>query len=307
MLIVNSFASSVTARNTVVVHRRLSEGARSLTGGSVRRHNVEVVETNRRGHATRFANDAARRGVDVVIGYGGDGTLNEVATGIAGTDTAHSACFQAVQPTCSRARSACRTIPVEAADSGTAGSTPRYSSDRSWAGERAVLLLPHRHRVRRGSGPTGRAARFLETLARPSPFHLRRPLRPGSAATTASIRTSASMATAHHGGRQGRTTAISRSSSTPTRTPTSATARSTSPPPPHSTGDSSSSPSAQCAHAILTSLAGALKGGGVKPRRPPRHPTDVDLLRAEHTTPFPYQVDGDALGETSRLEFVHVP
>jgi len=75
--VVNSFASSVTARNTVVVHRRLA-----------RRHDVEVVETNRRGHATRFAHDAARRGVDVVIGYGGDGTLNEVATGIAGTDTA---------------------------------------------------------------------------------------------------------------------------------------------------------------------------------------------------------------------------
>ena len=74
---VNSFASSVTARNTVVVHRRLGRG-----------HDVEVVETNRRGHATRFAHDAARRGVDVVIGYGGDGTLNEVATGIAGTDTA---------------------------------------------------------------------------------------------------------------------------------------------------------------------------------------------------------------------------
>jgi len=77
MLVVNSFASSVTARNTVIVHRRLARG-----------HDVEVVETNRRGHATRFAHDAARRGVDVVIGYGGDGTLNEVATGIAGTDTA---------------------------------------------------------------------------------------------------------------------------------------------------------------------------------------------------------------------------
>jgi diacylglycerol kinase family enzyme len=77
LLVVNSFASSVTARNTVVVHRRLSKG-----------HDVEVVETNRRGHATRFAADAARRGVDVVIGYGGDGTLNEVATGIAGSDTA---------------------------------------------------------------------------------------------------------------------------------------------------------------------------------------------------------------------------
>ena len=77
LLVVNSFASSVTARNTVVVHRRLS-----------RHHEVDIVETNRRGHATRFAADAARRGVDVVIGYGGDGTLNEVATGIAGTGTA---------------------------------------------------------------------------------------------------------------------------------------------------------------------------------------------------------------------------
>src|ERR687898_2817298 len=77
LLVVNSFASSVTARNTVVVHRRLARG-----------HDVELVETNRRGHATRFAHDAARRGIDVVVGYGGDGTLNEVATGIAGTDTA---------------------------------------------------------------------------------------------------------------------------------------------------------------------------------------------------------------------------
>jgi len=77
LLVVNSFASSVTARNTVIVHRRLARG-----------HDVEVVETNRRGHATRFALDAARQGFDVVIGYGGDGTLNEVATGIAGTDTA---------------------------------------------------------------------------------------------------------------------------------------------------------------------------------------------------------------------------
>ena len=77
LLIVNSFASSVTARNTVTVHERLSQ-----------HHDVQVVETNRRGHATRLAEDAARRGIDVVVAYGGDGTLNEVATGIATTDTA---------------------------------------------------------------------------------------------------------------------------------------------------------------------------------------------------------------------------
>ncbi|MSV37181.1 MAG: hypothetical protein F2916_03920 [Actinobacteria bacterium] len=77
LLIVNSFASSVTARNTVTVHERLSQ-----------HHDVQVVETNRRGHATRFAEDAARRGIDVVVAYGGDGTLNEVATGVATTNTA---------------------------------------------------------------------------------------------------------------------------------------------------------------------------------------------------------------------------
>ena len=63
---VNSFASSVTARNTVVVHRRLARG-----------HDVEVVETNRRGHATRFAHDAARRGVDVRLLVNGSRTDKE--------------------------------------------------------------------------------------------------------------------------------------------------------------------------------------------------------------------------------------
>jgi len=61
----------------VVVHQQLA-----------RRHDVQVVETNRRGHATRFAQDAARRGLDVVVSFGGDGTLNEVATGVAGSETA---------------------------------------------------------------------------------------------------------------------------------------------------------------------------------------------------------------------------
>ena len=77
LLVVNSFASSVTARNTVIVHRTLA-----------RDHEVEVLETNRRGHATRFAEDAARRNLDLVIAFGGDGTLNEVATGVAGSQTA---------------------------------------------------------------------------------------------------------------------------------------------------------------------------------------------------------------------------
>ena len=34
---------------------------------------------------------------------------------------------------------------------------------------------------------------------------------------------------------------------------------------------------------------------------------DLDHLVIEHDTPFPYQLDGDYLGEIDRLEFDHVP
>ena len=47
------------------------------------------------------------------------------------------------------------------------------------------------------------------------------------------------------------------------------------------------------ATAILTSLAGALRGGGVQPADHLDIRTDVSQLIVEHDTPFPYQVDGD--------------
>ena len=77
LLIVNSSASSVTARSRVVIQKALSAD-----------HDVEVVETNRRDHATRLAQGAAAEGVEVVVALGGDGTLNEAANGLVGTDTA---------------------------------------------------------------------------------------------------------------------------------------------------------------------------------------------------------------------------
>jgi diacylglycerol kinase family enzyme len=78
LLVVNSFASSVTARNKVMIEEILMDGG----------HEVTLKETNRRGHATRFAQDAASREWDVVVALGGDGTLNEVANGLAGSSTA---------------------------------------------------------------------------------------------------------------------------------------------------------------------------------------------------------------------------
>ncbi|HKA83436.1 MAG TPA: diacylglycerol kinase family protein, partial [Acidimicrobiales bacterium] len=48
-------------------------------------HDVTLAETSRRGHATRLAQGAAANGVEVVVVLGGDGTLNEAANGLART------------------------------------------------------------------------------------------------------------------------------------------------------------------------------------------------------------------------------
>ena len=51
-------------------------------------HDLTVAETSRRGHADRLADGAANDGVDVVVAMGGDGTLNEAANGLAGSSCA---------------------------------------------------------------------------------------------------------------------------------------------------------------------------------------------------------------------------
>ena len=77
---VNESASSVTARRRVIIQKMMSAD-----------HEVELAQTHRRGHATHLALDAARRGVDWIMVLGGDGTLNEVANGLVGTDCAVAA------------------------------------------------------------------------------------------------------------------------------------------------------------------------------------------------------------------------
>lgn len=56
-----------------------------------RHHDVELALTSRRGHASRLARGAAATGADVVVVLGGDGTLNEAANGLVGTDCALAA------------------------------------------------------------------------------------------------------------------------------------------------------------------------------------------------------------------------
>lgn len=67
----------MTPRTRVVIRKALSAD-----------HEVEVAETNRRDHATSLARGAAAAGMDAVVVLAGDGTLNEAANGLVGTDTA---------------------------------------------------------------------------------------------------------------------------------------------------------------------------------------------------------------------------
>jgi diacylglycerol kinase family enzyme len=76
LVIVNPYATTVSDRlKNLVVY--------ALQG----RYDVEAVETQARHHATELTREAARSGYDVVVAFGGDGTVNEAANGLAGTDT----------------------------------------------------------------------------------------------------------------------------------------------------------------------------------------------------------------------------
>jgi diacylglycerol kinase family enzyme len=75
LLIVNVNASSVTPWGINVIERALST-----------EYEVDVARTKRQGHATHLARGAAHEGFGMVVSLGGDGTVNEVANGLAGTE-----------------------------------------------------------------------------------------------------------------------------------------------------------------------------------------------------------------------------
>ncbi len=77
MLISNPRAGSVSVRTRDVIAKALSADFK-----------LDVVDTARRDHAQELARDASDAGFDAVIAFGGDGTVNEVAQGVAETDVA---------------------------------------------------------------------------------------------------------------------------------------------------------------------------------------------------------------------------
>jgi diacylglycerol kinase family enzyme len=76
LVIVNPYATTMSDRlKHLVVY--------ALAG----RYDVEAIDTQRRGHATELITAAIGEHFDVVVAFGGDGTVNEIANGLAGTDT----------------------------------------------------------------------------------------------------------------------------------------------------------------------------------------------------------------------------
>jgi diacylglycerol kinase family enzyme len=75
LIIVNPYATTVSDRlKNLVVY--------ALQG----RYEVETVSTEAQNHATEIGREVRDHGYDVVVAFGGDGTLNEVVNGLAGTD-----------------------------------------------------------------------------------------------------------------------------------------------------------------------------------------------------------------------------
>jgi diacylglycerol kinase family enzyme len=76
LVIVNPYATTMSDRvKNLVVY--------ALQG----RYDVHAVDTQAKGHAIELCREAAHEGYDVVVAFGGDGTVNEAANGLVGSPT----------------------------------------------------------------------------------------------------------------------------------------------------------------------------------------------------------------------------
>src|SRR5436309_9745034 len=75
LVIVNPYATTVSDRvKNLVVYALQS------------RYEVEAVDTQAKDHATQLCREAADEGYEVVVAFGGDGTVNEACNGLIGSD-----------------------------------------------------------------------------------------------------------------------------------------------------------------------------------------------------------------------------
>ena len=286
LLVVNSFASSVTARNKVLIEEILMDGG----------HEVTLKETNRRGHATRFAQDAASRDWDVVVALGGDGTLNEVANGLAGSTTALG-----VLPGGSTNVFA-RTIgmendPVAAARQLAAGLATetirpiglgnvngRYFCFHTGVGFDAAVVanVEKRSSIKRWLGHPlfiyAGLKTFFRTYDRKHPhFTVNTVGRTYPASFTVVLNTNPYTYLSNRPLDLAPAASLESALSTVTFT-------------------------RMAALGVLAALGRTLLGGGVRGKAVITE-DGLSALTIESATPFPYQLDGDYLGETLRLDF----
>jgi diacylglycerol kinase family enzyme len=77
LLVVNPVARTVARATLAVIEKALSADFK-----------LEVLETVERGHATDVAEQAVADGIDLLVVFSGDGTINEVLNGLVGSETA---------------------------------------------------------------------------------------------------------------------------------------------------------------------------------------------------------------------------
>jgi diacylglycerol kinase family enzyme len=82
--------SGPKARMLLVVNPKattVSDRLKNLISYALRsRFDLEAVDTEAQNHATELTREALRDGFEVVVAFGGDGTVNEVANGLTGSD-----------------------------------------------------------------------------------------------------------------------------------------------------------------------------------------------------------------------------
>lgn len=76
LVIANPYATTMSDQLKHLVHHALQGG-----------YDLDAIDTDKPGHATELSREAAAEGYDVVVAFGGDGTVNEVANGLAGSRT----------------------------------------------------------------------------------------------------------------------------------------------------------------------------------------------------------------------------
>lgn len=267
-----------------------------------RHHDVQVVETNRRGHATRFAQDAARRGLDAVIAFGGDGTLNEVATGVAGTETALAVLPGGSTNVFARtlgmpndaiagvdlivdALNRNDIIPV-----GLGRVNGRYFCFHTGVGYDAMVVkrVEERASLKRYAGHPLFVAAALRTWARD--YDRKHPHFLVAIGDDVIPRAFFTIVL--------NTNPYTFLGNRPFDLVPGADLQ-------HGLAVVTFT-SLQVSH-IIRSLGSALRGGGISPAPWLDIRSDIAQLTVTHDRPFPFQVDGDYLGETKSLDFQHVP